>query len=85
MDDPSQTPGDGAVVCEGENIVGYICSSRFSRTLGQSIGMALVTQDLAKQGRRINIYKNDSNKPLRFTATVVPTPFYDAEGNRLRS
>lgn len=85
MDDPSQTPGDGAVVYEGEDIMGYVCSSRFSRTLEQSIGMALVTQKLAKQGGQINIYKNDSNKPLRFTATVVPTPFYDPEGNRLKS
>jgi len=85
MDNPSQTPGDGAVVYEGEDIMGYVCSSRFSRTLEQSIGMALVTQKLAKQGGQINIYKNDSNKPLRFTATVVPTPFYDPEGNRLKS
>jgi len=85
MDDPGQTPGDGAVVYEGENIVGHVCSSRFSRTLGQSIGMALVRQNLAKQGRRINIYKNDSNKPLRFTATVVQTPFYDPEGRRLEN
>lgn len=85
MDDPSQTPGDGAVIYEGENIMGYVCSSRFSRTLGRSIGMALVTQNLAKQGGQLKIYQNDSNKPLRFTATVVPTPFYDPEGNRLKS
>ncbi len=85
MDDPSQTPGDGAVIYEGKDIVGYACSSRFSRTLGQSIGMALVRQDLVKQGGRLNIYKNDSNNPIRFTATVVPTPFYDAEGRRLKS
>ena len=85
MDDPSQTPGDGAVVYEGDDIVGHLCSSRFSRTLGQSIGMALVRQDLAKPGGRLKIYKNDSNKPLHFTATVVQTPFYDPEGKRLRS
>ena len=85
IDDPSRTPGDGAVVYDGETILGFVCSSRFSRTLGQSIGMALVREDFVKQGGQLTIYQNDSNKPLRFKATVVPTPFYDAEGNRLRS
>lgn len=85
MNDPSKTPGDGSIVYEGKDVVGFVCTSRFSKTLGQSIGMALVRQDLAREGGRLNIYQNDSNRPLRYTATVAPTPFYDPEGNRLKN
>jgi sarcosine oxidase subunit alpha len=83
--DPSRTPGDGSVVHEENDVVGFVCTSRFSKTMGQSIGMALVRQDLAKEGGQLNIYQNDSNETIRFTATVVPTPFYDPEGKRLKS
>ncbi len=85
MDDPARTPGDGSVIYEGEEIVGFVCTSRFSKTLGQSIGMALVRGDLAKEGGRLNIYQNDKNNPIRSTATVAPMPFYDAEGKRLKN
>jgi sarcosine oxidase, subunit alpha len=85
MEDPSETPGDGSIVYEGEDIVGFVCTSRFSGTLGQSIGMALVRGDLAKEGGSLNIYQNDFNHPIRFRATVVSRPFYDPEGLRLRS
>jgi sarcosine oxidase subunit alpha len=85
MNASAGTPGDGSIVYEGEDIVGFVCTSRFSKTLGQSIGMALVRDDRAKEGQTLHIYQNDSNKPLRFTGTVVPTPFYDPEGTRLRN
>ncbi|RLB13769.1 MAG: glycine cleavage T protein (aminomethyl transferase), partial [Deltaproteobacteria bacterium] len=85
MNNPSKTPGDGSVVHEGNEVVGFVCTSRFSPTLRQSIGMALVRDDLAKKGKTLHIYQNDSNKPLRYTATVVPMPFYDPEGKRVKS
>ena len=85
MNDASQAPGDGSVVYEGDSIKGFVCTSRFSRTLGESIGLALVSQPLARPGGLVNIYQNDSNRPLRFQATITPTPFYDPEGRRLKS
>jgi sarcosine oxidase subunit alpha len=85
MDDPSRTPGDGAVIYENEHVLGFVCTSRVSRTLAQSIGMALVRDDLAKEGGTLHIYQNDSNRPLRYTASVASTPFYDPEGKLLRS
>lgn len=83
-DDPTRTPGDGSVIHIGDDIVGHVCSARFSRTLGQSIGMALVQDDLAAEGKTLHIYQNDANQPVHYTATVVPTPFYDPQGKRLR-
>ncbi|MFZ0450715.1 MAG: 2Fe-2S iron-sulfur cluster-binding protein [Desulfatiglandaceae bacterium] len=85
MDDPGRTPGDGSIVYEGEEIVGFVCTSRFSKTLEQSIGMAVVRDDLVKEGGRLHIFQYDANNPIRYTATVAPTPFYDREGLRLRS
>ncbi len=84
-DDPMRTPGDGSVVHVGNDIVGHVCSARFSKTLGQSIGMALVRDDLAAEGRTLHIYQNDADQPVHYTAKVVPTPFYDPQGKRLKS
>ncbi|MGD8562740.1 MAG: 2Fe-2S iron-sulfur cluster-binding protein [Desulfarculaceae bacterium] len=85
MSQGSQTPGDGAVIYKGDSIQGFVCTCRHSQTLGRTIGMALVKQHLAKEGGALNIYQNDSNQPQKYQATVVPTPFYDPQGQRLRS
>ena len=82
MNDPGQTPGDGALVVD-DSIRGYVCTARYSNTLKQAIGLALVEAPLAKEGGRLQIFQ-DGMGDDRLTAVVVPTPFYDPEGRRLR-
>ncbi|HIJ21201.1 MAG TPA: hypothetical protein HPP58_09150, partial [Deltaproteobacteria bacterium] len=55
----------------------------YSFTLGESIGLALVASDLADMGTRFEIFE-DNMGDSRLYATVVPTPFYDPDGNRLK-
>jgi sarcosine oxidase subunit alpha len=83
MDDPSRTPKDGSVIVDS-TIRGYVCTARYSVTLRESIGMGLVDSDLAKQGTRLEIFE-DGVGDERVNATVVPRPFYDPEGKRLKT
>jgi len=55
MDSPLKTPHDGSVVVDSE-IRGYICTARYSYTLGESIGLALVESHLAKKGTQLEIF-----------------------------
>jgi sarcosine oxidase, subunit alpha len=70
-------PTEGAVVLPG----GQVTSSRRSRQLGKVIGMAWVTADQAVDGAEITI----SDEAARHTATVTTKPFFDPEGEVLRS
>jgi sarcosine oxidase subunit alpha len=82
MEDPSRTPGDGALIVD-DSIRGYICTARYSRTLGQSIGLALVDAPLAVVGAKLEVFQEGMGND-RLNAVVVPTPFYDPEGKRPR-
>jgi sarcosine oxidase subunit alpha len=82
MENTARAPKDGSIVVEND-IRGYVCTARHSRTLNESVGMALVDAPLAEAGRRLQIYEDDCEGRLLY-ATVVPTPFYDPEGNRLK-
>jgi len=75
-------PTEGAAVLDdrGEP-VGQVTSARHSRQLGQVIGMAWVPSDLADDDARITI----SDAGRTYEAKVVTRPFYDAEGEVLRS
>jgi sarcosine oxidase subunit alpha len=75
-------PLDGSMVYEGEKIEGFVCTCRKSLTLNKIIGIALISSHLAEVGKAIDIYQNDKNTPLRFTATVVKPHFYDPKGER---
>ena len=70
-------PTEGAVVLPG----GQVTSSRRSRQLGRVIGMAWVPSAQASDGATITI----SDEGARHTATVTTAPFYDPEGEVLRS
>ena len=78
---------DGAGPAEGSAVVldgapaGRVTSSRYSEQLGRVIGMAWVPARLADEGARIEI----SDKGRRLSAEVTTKPFYDPEGERLRS
>jgi sarcosine oxidase subunit alpha len=90
MDNALETPTDGSIVLEGGIVKGRVCSSRYSTTLGKSIGMALVDPELAVTGGALDIYTDGKLKnekvPVITTvrATIVPTPFYDPEGFRMK-
>ena len=85
VDEGSGSPRDGAVVVDGDEIAGYVCTTRRSEVLGWRYGMALVREGVAVRGGRLLIRQEE--KPGRAelcTATVVPPPFYDPEGRKLR-
>jgi sarcosine oxidase subunit alpha len=82
MDDPSQTPGDGAIVVD-DVILGYVSTARYSENLGESIGLALVDASVASTGTKLQIFQEGLGAG-RLPATVVAIPFYDPEGHRLR-
>jgi sarcosine oxidase, subunit alpha len=75
-------PTEGAVVMpENGGPMGQVTSARFSQQLGRVIGMAWVPAALAKDGARITI--SDENK--RIEGEVQTRPFYDPDGEILRS
>jgi sarcosine oxidase subunit alpha len=75
-------PTEGAAVLDdsGEPI-GQVTSARHSRQLGQVIGMAWVPASAASEGSTITI----SDERRRLSASVMTRPFYDPEGEVLRS
>ncbi len=82
MEDTERPAKDGSVVVDS-SIRGHVCTSRYSFVLDEAIGLALVEAELAGIDTRLEIFE-DNMKEDRIYARVVPTPFYDPEGNRLR-
>jgi sarcosine oxidase subunit alpha len=80
--DGSRPPLDGSIVVDG-SIRGHVCTCRYSPTLDKAIGLALVDDDLAAVGSRLRIFE-PGDPPEHFDARVVPTPFYDPEGQRMK-
>lgn len=81
-------PGDGAVLHKGDTIVGHICTARNSLTLDKTVAMAVVRAPLNKPGTELDVFQDEGGTgdrgERRFTARVVPLPFYDPDGKRLR-
>jgi sarcosine oxidase subunit alpha len=75
-------PTEGSVVVDerGEP-AGQVTSSRHSPVLGRTIGMAWVPEALAHDGAQITI--SDAGRTL--TAEIQTKPFYDPDGEVLRS
>ncbi|MFZ7126200.1 MAG: FAD-dependent oxidoreductase [Desulfobacterales bacterium] len=83
MEDPSTpAPKDGSPIVD-RKIRGYVCSSRYSYTLKEPVGLALVDADLAVPGTQLGIYEDGCAGRL-IHAVVSATPFYDPKGERLR-
>jgi sarcosine oxidase, subunit alpha len=75
-------PTEGAAVLDAAGApVGQVTSARRSRQLGRVIGMAWVPAALAADGASITI----SDESRRLSASVMTKPFYDPEGEVLRS
>jgi sarcosine oxidase subunit alpha len=77
-----KVPTEGAAVLDRAGVVaGQVTSARHSAVLGKVIGMAWVPAGLANAGESITIADNGS----RLEASVVTEPFYDPQGELLRS
>ena len=75
-------PHEGAaVLADGAGALGRVTSSRFSPAAGHTIGLAWVPRERAEDGATIEI----SDRGERVGATVTTKPFYDPDGERLRS
>jgi sarcosine oxidase, subunit alpha len=74
-------PTEGSVVVRNGIAAGQVTSSRFSPQVGKVIGLAWVPKDLASDDTRITISDNGAT----YDATVQTKPFYDPEGEVLRS
>jgi sarcosine oxidase subunit alpha len=78
---------DGVLPAEGDAVVaenfpvGRVTSAKRSPLLGRTIGLAWVPPDLAVEGTRFNVKSNDRLVEGR----VVLKPFYDPDGERLKS
>ena len=81
MDNAQRAPRDGSIVVD-QNVCGHVCIARYSTTLKEVIGMALVKDHLAGEGAQLDIYEDECNGQLMH-AHVVKMPFYDVKGERL--
>jgi sarcosine oxidase subunit alpha len=81
--DSAAAPKDGSPIVD-RRIRGYVCTARYSVALKEPVGLALVEDELAVEGGRLAIYE-DGCKGRLIYAKVVKKPFYDPEGERLRS
>ena len=82
MDDRERPPRDGSIIVD-KRVRGYVCTARRSFTMNRSVGMALVDAELAAVDTRLEIFEDECNGQ-KLAARVVPMPFYDPQGNRMR-
>ncbi len=83
MENDDRPARDGALIVD-RKVRGYIATMRKSLTTGEAVGMALVEAPLADIGTRLEIFEDECNG-VRLYARVVPMPFYDPEGERMKS
>jgi sarcosine oxidase, subunit alpha len=81
MADSVRVAPEGCQIIDKGRPVGRLTSTRFSPTLGRSIGLAWVPEAKAAPGARFTIRWDDVDVP----AMVTSLPFYDAQGKRLKS
>ena len=75
-------PTEGAAIMpDGDSPMGQVTSARYSPQLGKVIGLAWVPAALAKDGAGVTISDNGT----KLAAEVVTKPFYDPDGEVLRS
>jgi sarcosine oxidase, subunit alpha len=75
-------PTEGSVILDGLGVpAGQVTSARFSPVLDRVIGMAWVPSPLARDGSQVTI----SDEGRTTEAQIQTKPFYDPEGEVLRS
>ena len=81
IDDDAKVPGDGAVIVANESdVIGNVCSCRYSETLGKAVGLALVEETLSQVGSTLELFEDGMDTKDRIKAIVCKTPFYDPDG-----
>ncbi|MBF0258698.1 MAG: (2Fe-2S)-binding protein [Desulfamplus sp.] len=83
MENNGRAARDGALIVD-DKVRGYVCTARDSFSLNEAVGMALVESHLAKVGTRLEIFEDECNGE-RIYGKVVPMPFYDPDGTRMKS
>lgn len=81
MEEESLVPSEGCQVVEEGHPVGRVTSTRFSPTLDRTIGLGWVPVGSSRPGQRFHIRFNGGD----VRAITVPLPFYDPQGQRLKS
>lgn len=90
VEETGKVPPDGSIVVSGEIVTGRVCTCRYSPTLKQTIGMALVAPEFGAIGGTLEIYTDGKllgkrlPKISTLKARVVSMPFFDPQGERLR-
>ncbi|MCP4298030.1 MAG: FAD-dependent oxidoreductase [Proteobacteria bacterium] len=82
MDDPNRPAKDGSIIVD-KKIRGYVCTMRKSLTLKESVGMALVDEEISGVGTHLQIYE-DECEGNTISASVIKMPFYDPDGRRMK-
>ncbi|SLM31458.1 putative Sarcosine oxidase, alpha subunit family protein [Desulfamplus magnetovallimortis] len=83
MENNGRAPKDGSLIVD-DKVRGYICTARDSFSLNEAVGMALVESHMAKIGTRLEIFEDECGDQ-RIYGKVVPMPFYDPDGSRMKS
>ncbi|MBC2711455.1 MAG: (2Fe-2S)-binding protein [Desulfosarcina sp.] len=83
MEDDTRAAREGALIVDNK-VRGYVATMRKSFTTGEAVGMALVESQLADKGTRLEIFEDECNG-VRLYARVVPMPFYDPTGERMKN
>ena len=81
MVDESTVPTEGAGMVREGRLIGRVTSAKWSPHLKRTIGMAWLTEPPTADGTRLAI----RHEGRTLSATVVTRPFYDPDGERLRS
>jgi len=81
MLDSSMVPKECLLVIDKGAIAGRVTSMAHSRTLNKSIGLAMLSPDLARARGDIEI-RGERGDLMK--ARIVPTPFYDPKNTRQR-
>jgi len=78
----AQIPDDGVAVLKVGEIVGRVSSSRYSPVFGFGVGLAWVTEELSKEGTKIQIRCADGGDVM---GEVLGHCLYDPEGIKLKA
>jgi dimethylglycine dehydrogenase len=79
--DGTVVPPEGSAIVESGVAVGRVTSSRWSDAVGGIVGMGWVPAQRAQDGEVVTIGFSGSTARAR----VASKPFYDPDGERLRS
>jgi glycine cleavage system aminomethyltransferase T len=78
-------PTEGASIVRHGQAIGRVTSSKWSPTLNRPIGLAWLAANEAIEGRHITVRLGVERDGSTSSAVVRTRPFYDPEGERLRS